>query len=159
MRQALRRILARISEHRRLDRTYVRRGYSRPEINTAGREASYRLRQEQAWERLSPEHKKLAVARLQAFFGRNDYGFLAVIADKIDQHGLGEWLPLHFHFGRGMFIRNILRSNIEMPDRVKCLLCIPDAELPPTEYDGHWDSNWDDYYIQVLEAAAGKRQL
>jgi hypothetical protein len=45
-----------------------------------------------------------------------------------------------FHFGVGMFLRNKLREN-----------GLTDEVLP--------DKNWDDYYIQVLEAALGFRDI
>lgn len=47
------------------------------------------------------------------------------------------YLPMPFHFHGGMAVRNLLRKVIR------------DDELP--------SGNWDDYYVQALEAAAGKR--
>lgn len=48
-----------------------------------------------------------------------------------------EWWAKHgWHFGQGMQIRNILRDN-----------GLTDDYLP--------DQNWDDYYVQALEEAAG----
>lgn len=54
------------------------------------------------------------------------------------------WSVAGYHFYGGMAVRNLLRSG-----------GIRDDQLP--EYDGH--QNWDDYYIPVLEAAAGVRDL
>lgn len=53
-----------------------------------------------------------------------------------------EWWTA-FHMFGGMAIRNLLRDVIK------------DKELPPVMYGGRPMRNWDDYYIQVLEEAAG----
>lgn len=58
---------------------------------------------------------------------------LGLIADK----GLVEW-ALEFHMFWGMGVRNLLRGK-----------GLKDDLLP--------DQNWDDYYIQVVEAAVGAR--
>lgn len=56
-----------------------------------------------------------------------------------------EWFFVDdYHFVVGMAIRNALRTG-----------GIPDADLP--EFEGY--RNWDDYYIPVLEAAAGVRDV
>lgn len=53
------------------------------------------------------------------------------------------WMIEH-HFFAGMEFRNILRN------------VIVDDELPPVDYgDGEYYQNWDDYYIRVVEEAAG----
>ena len=48
-----------------------------------------------------------------------------------------------YHFGAGMGVRNLLRDIIK------------DEELPPVPYGDESYSNWDDYYVEVLEEAAG----
>jgi hypothetical protein len=51
-----------------------------------------------------------------------------------------------WHFFGGMGIRNLLRE------------VVPDDQLPLAPYpDGDQHANWDDYYVQALEAAAGVR--
>lgn len=55
-----------------------------------------------------------------------------------------KWWADH-HFFMGMGVRNLLREIIK------------DEELPPVDYGGESYSNWDDYYIPVLEEAAGCR--
>jgi hypothetical protein len=51
--------------------------------------------------------------------------------------------PFHFHVG--MAVRNMLRE------------VMLDDELPAAPYPDGANRNWDDYYVQVLEAAAGVR--
>ncbi len=48
-----------------------------------------------------------------------------------------------FHMFGGMAIRNLLRD------------VITDQQLPAVMYDDRPMHNWDDYYIEVLEEAAG----
>jgi hypothetical protein len=59
-------------------------------------------------------------------------------------HDHGEdWMVQH-HFFAGMSLRNVLREVIK------------DDELPPVDYgDGMDYQNWDDYYVRVVEEAAG----
>lgn len=56
----------------------------------------------------------------------------------------GWYVP--YHFAVGMGVRNCLRA------------IIPDDQLPGVRYDHVEDSplfkNWDDYYVEVMEAAA-----
>lgn len=55
-----------------------------------------------------------------------------------------DWIhKAYAHHGFGTAIRNILREIIK------------DSELPPVDYDGEPMKNWDDWYIKVLEEAAG----
>jgi hypothetical protein len=56
------------------------------------------------------------------------------------------------HHGFGTFIRNRLRSGAaDVPG-------IPDEELPEAPYvDGTRHRNWDDCYVQAIEAALGLR--
>jgi hypothetical protein len=56
---------------------------------------------------------------------------------KAHQEKGSNWI-VDYHFGWGMNIRNLLRSN-----------GLTDDQLP--------DKNWDDYYAQVVEAAVGLR--
>ena len=56
-----------------------------------------------------------------------------------------DWASV-YHFTTGMGVRNLLRR------------VLPDNELPLAPYpNGTAHSNWDDYYVQALEAAAGVR--
>lgn len=77
--------------------------------------------------------------------------YLADIRNMGIEKGVGNWLPLFWHHSDGMAIRNLLREH-----------GIRDAELPglPEVYDGEdYGGNWDDYYVQCLEAAVGLRTL
>lgn len=60
------------------------------------------------------------------------------INKEISEKGLMEW-AMPYHFGWGMAIRNLLRTEADLKD-----------DLLP-------DGNWDDYYIQCVEIAVGKR--
>jgi hypothetical protein len=60
------------------------------------------------------------------------------IREAFISEGEIKW-ALEHHFGWGMEMRNILRANGFM-----------DNKLP--------DNNWDDYYIQVIELALGLRE-
>lgn len=60
----------------------------------------------------------------------------------------GQYVPTPFHFTVGMQVRNTLRTVIK------------DDELPPVDYgDEKAYQNWDDYYAEVLECAAGLRDI
>jgi hypothetical protein len=101
--------------------------------------------QELCWSRLPNNLRQRAVAYLQAKCGAE---FLQTVREAVEQYGLGEWLPLGWHFDQGMQIRNLLRQVIK------------DRELPlfPEWYGPEVDEgNWDDYYVQCLEAAVGCR--
>jgi hypothetical protein len=63
-----------------------------------------------------------------------------LIREKIDREGLVEWC-YNIHHNWGMNIRNALRSEAGLSDSL----------LP--------DKNWDDYYIQCVEIAVGKREM
>jgi hypothetical protein len=57
-----------------------------------------------------------------------------------------QWIATNHFFG-GMHIRNVLRA------------VMLDSELPPAPYPGGKTyCNWDDYYLQALEAAAYTRE-
>lgn len=56
----------------------------------------------------------------------------------------GEDWYVRYHFFFGMEVRNLLRGVIK------------DSALPPVDYgDNQWYQNWDDYYVRVIEEAAG----
>jgi hypothetical protein len=61
---------------------------------------------------------------------------IANIQKKIDEEGLIEW-AIPYHFGWGTDVRNLLRKHV----------CT----------DDHLPTGWDDYYIQIVEAAVGRR--
>jgi hypothetical protein len=113
--------------------------------------------QEAAWDRLPFWQRRLAVERLRAAYSDK---FFDELGAKIREKGLGHWLPLYFHATDGMVVRNVLRSNHTGPATLRRLHTIPDDQLPSTVYGDHPGfRNWDDYYIQVLEAAAGFRPI
>lgn len=69
-------------------------------------------------------------------------GTLKEIKQAYKDHG-EDWMIEH-HFFAGMSFRNVLREVIK------------DDELPPVDYgDGMDHQNWDDYYVRVVEEAAG----
>jgi len=106
---------------------------------------------ELAWSKLPTELRERAVNILLENFGDP---FFIEVSKLIWENGLNNWIPEFWHFGQGMEVRNILRQpEIGGPG-------IFDSELPPLpEYYGREISNWDDYYIQVLECAVGIRSL
>jgi len=58
--------------------------------------------------------------------------------EHMSKYGMS--IPMPFHFGTGMAIRNVLRGTLK------------DHELPPVDYgDGNSYQNWDDYYHAVLD--------
>lgn len=60
----------------------------------------------------------------------------------------GFYIPSPFHWTTGMAVRNALRD------------VITDDELPPVLYEsGLEHRNWDDYYAEALEVAAGLRDI
>lgn len=103
-----------------------------------------------AWDKLPVELRERAVARLSE---------LAPLTDLVAAYNQSQNDPW-FHFGTGMNLRNALRSNALL-DHDPVNPPILDAELPPLPelYDGQDYGNWDDYYMQVLEACVGKRDL
>jgi hypothetical protein len=103
---------------------------------------------EQVWAELDPEIRHRAVSLIRR---RVPVGQLRELRDIIDRHG-DDWpftdlapvqpherlhIPIPYHFAGGMAMRNCLREEIG------------DDELPT--------GTWDDYYIQAVEAAVGKR--
>jgi hypothetical protein len=113
-----------------------------------------------AWVKLPFDIRVRAVARLQA---QLDPSFFSDVRILAEEKGLGEWLPIGWHFAQGMAIRNLLRSDHEVdPAVIKAAKPIKDDELPPLdEYYGEGTDvrNWDDYYVQCIECAAGLRSL
>lgn len=127
-----------------------------------------------AWDKLPVELRKRAVARLQWAYPPS---YLADVRKHIENFQRTakatdhphNWMPSFWHHDEGMTMRNILRSDHllnkwgpgewsqgDMPP------AIPDSELPglPEIYGGaDYGGNWDDYYIQALEAAAGLRKV
>ena len=130
-----------------------------------------------AWAKLPRDIKERAIGRLKLAY---DESFFDEVRKLVQAEGLNEWLPVGWHFMQGMHVRNVLRSDValremipvrkvplawfktvvkigvpEIPDAIK------DAELPPLPeyYDGQTEGNWDDYYVQCIEAAAGLREI
>lgn len=71
----------------------------------------------------------------------------SIPADQLQQIGRRDAegnLPAGWHFAGGMSVRNLLRQAVR------------DEELPLAPYPGGQSHrNWDDFYVQALEAAAG----
>jgi hypothetical protein len=85
--------------------------------------------------------------------------FFQDVAKRYREFG-EDWDPPDWHFGQGMAIRNMLRSDygvVPKPHNPP----IKDEQLPglPEIYGVDYEGNWDDYYKQVIEAAAGLRPL
>lgn len=120
-----------------------------------------------AWESMPYELRQRATGVIFSLFGPRE---LEKIRAAVVEHGLNVWTgedpftkveyvevpgcddkipcPISWHFTVGMSVRNELRKSI------------PDAELPP--FDAYYGEgtdvrNWDDYYVQTIEAAAGCR--
>lgn len=101
----------------------------------------------------------------------------ASVSRKYSEHGPQEWIhhlidldpemqddafaaglvgardtTLSGHHGFGTWIRNVLRQGVPGARGIR------DEELPPAPYaDGSQHRNWDDYYVQAIEAAVGLR--
>jgi hypothetical protein len=72
-------------------------------------------------------------------------------ADKRNNPEYGWPLTMSAHHGWGTNIRNLLRDSENGAG-------ISDNQLPPAPYEnGHTHQNWDDMYVQVIEAAVGLR--
>lgn len=115
---------------------------------------------ELAWAKLPLDIREAAVRRLRAIYKP---AFFEEIA-KLAEGNLGDWLPPFWHFDQGMSVRNYLRSDygLSRNERKQIPPPIPDASLPSLSelYAGEgYDGNWDDYYVAVLECAAGVRPL
>ena len=93
--------------------------------------------QEEAWNTLPIEMRRTAVIHL-----REEYSvaFFEEVWVAVTEYGLGEWMPAGWHGTQGMTVRNVLRD------------VIGDLELPEPH-------NWDDFYVPVVEAAAGCRSV
>lgn len=121
-------------------RSYLRREQPEPEP-----ERTLNDWHEIAWAKLPYGMRRLAVSKLH---DRLPLAFFDDVYRLAHEHGLGEWQPPGWHFGQGMAVRNVLREAIQ------------DDELPPfPEYYGDDVRNWDDYYVQCVEAAAGCRPI
>lgn len=107
---------------------------------------------ELAWSRMPLEQRTQAAERLRE-----------IVAPKNLQELYEARNDPWFHFSSGMALRNLLRSDHGIEPKPKHPPIL-DAELPDMG-DVYADQavaearNWDDYYVQVLEAAAGKRPL
>ena len=115
-----------------------------------------------AWEAVDPKVRARAVEVLQKDMADDA---LAEVRKGVEEHGTHEWIHhepftstldldgqsmvVSFHHMQGMAIRNALRAG-----------GVKDADLPPFDAyygDGTDVRNWDDYYVQALEEAAGAR--
>lgn len=110
---------------------------------------------EQCWARLPMELRQRGVAILHAEMAP---AFFADVRKFVDEEGLGKWMPPGWHFAQGMGIRNLLRDGAgRMPG-------IPDRALPDVgdlypDGQGGGVRNWDDFYVPLVECAAGVRDL
>src|SRR5688500_1764558 len=91
------------------------------------------------WDSIPAEMKRAIVAHLRAHLKPD---VMAEIRKAIKLKGSLNWIG-HNHFGWGMGVRNLLRD------------VVTDDKLPSAPYpDGRGEyRNWDDYYIQAVEAA------
>lgn len=100
------------------------------------------------WAALPEELRVRAVGILRREL---DDSFFAEVRNLHDDNPDG-WVAPYHHFA-GMTVRNTLRKGSAFFDPG-----IPDADLPPAravDPDGCPEGNWDDYYVQALEEAAG----
>lgn len=99
-----------------------------------------------AWNKLDTDLRVRAVNILRDYYAPQ---FFKEVRELVDTKGLGKWAPPGWHHGQGMHVRNTLRQG-----------GIADSLLPTLpEVYGQAVSNWDDYYMQVVEAAAGLRPI
>lgn len=87
---------------------------------------------------LPPEMHEVAVEHLKTYITEDT----AEEIRALYKANPDKWWAMH-HMFMGMQVRNLLRQVIK------------DEELPPVQYGDQVHSNWDDYYIPVLEYAAG----
>jgi hypothetical protein len=105
------------------------------------------------WAAVPEELKEKIVAHLRE---KLDAGTFDFIRESITAYGRHEWIHkagdrFSLHFGWGMAIRNLLREVVkdsELPEAPYDWLVIEGSDVPPAT------KNWDDYYVQALEAAA-----
>lgn len=107
--------------------------------------------QSQAWARMPVVQRTQAVRRLQEIVSADNLQYLYTKRDD----------P-YFHHSAGMTLRNLLRSNHGLEPKPKNAPIL-DNTLPDLSdlygaSDGEY-RNWDDFYMQVLEAAAGHRSI
>lgn len=115
--------------------------------------------QERAWAKLPVSIRRRAVARLKAGY---DPEFFNDVRRLVEERGFEDWMPVGWHFGQGMQVRNLLRSDHKVPKVVrKAAPPIKDSELPTLRefYGDEACGNWDDFYQAALEAAAGLREI
>lgn len=123
---------------------------------------------DERWWSLSPEQRKVASETVAEVISEAD---AEMIRQKHAQYG-HDWIhylididptetpnlaaagmtTLSAHHGWGTGIRNLLRIQ----DGAN----IPDEDLPFAPYeDGTTHRNWDDFYVQAIEAAVGVREV
>lgn len=100
------------------------------------------------WAALPEELRLRAVGILRREF---DDAFFGEVRELHEANPSGWVAP--YHMFAGMAVRNVLRKGSSFFDPG-----IPDEELPAArdvDPDGCPEGNWDDYYVQALEEAAG----
>jgi hypothetical protein len=96
------------------------------------------------WRSVPAEVRQAMVAHLRANIGARGMEQIREAA-AADPH---RWIHTVGHHGTGTSVRNLLRR------------AFPDDVLPYAPYpEGKNYKNWDDYYVQALEAAAGARDV
>lgn len=85
------------------------------------------------WKALPEEWRNSVIEMLQKEL---EPEFLESVRQHYNNYGDEWWARDGWHFGQGMALRNLIRTS-----------GFPDDLLP--------SHNWDDYYIQALEDAAG----
>lgn len=116
---------------------------------------------EMAWKKLSVEDRRRAVEILELLddeldvvaeaFAKYDYDWDIHEPFTTTFEVDGIEIADYWHFGGGMYVRNLLREH-----------GFTDDQLPPfDEFYGEGTDvrNWDDYYIACVEAAAGVRPI
>jgi hypothetical protein len=105
----------------------------------------------EAWDAVDPNVKEKAIQILDGLLTSLDK---EIVVQEYEAYGPHEWLYSdtfgpNWHHSGGMAVRNALRGG-----------GLPDAVLPPFDAyygDGTDVRNWDDYYVQAVEAACGLR--
>jgi hypothetical protein len=118
-----------------------------------------------AWAAVDPNVKQRAIEAIREAF---DPAGLAEVKAAVEQHGHHDWVshppftpefdpddeysfPVSWHHSVGMGIRNLLRQAGLTDDM------LPKHAMDAYYGEGMGVQNWDDYYIQAVEAAAGAR--
>jgi hypothetical protein len=110
---------------------------------TDGRAMTWPEFNDQQWEKLSPSTRERAVAILREQFSDED---IAGLKAKYDEDPLEWWAKDEWHTWGGTEVRNALRDG-----------GLVDADLPPDPETNQ--GNWDSFYIPVIEAVIGARDL